>query len=551
MRLVESNWARSPYLWLTLLCATLYLPGIATVPPIDRDEARYVQATRQMLESGDLISIRFQEEARHKKPVGIHWLQAASVGLLSDAGRPVVWPYRLPSVIGAWAAVLMLYGFARAHLGTRAAGLAAVGLAVSLALVVEAHQAKTDAVLLASVVASQLALGRAYLAWRASSVDAPDWRTVVTFWAGIGLGFLLKGPVAPAVVLLTLLTLVIVHRQAAWLLSLQPTVGLLIVLSMVLPWSAAVTLGSGGDFFRDALLEDWLPKLLTAQESHGAPPGYYALTALVSLWPASVLALPALVGAWRDRADPLVALCLAWAVPTWLLLELLPTKLPHYVLPLFPALVLLIARLASREGDPARPSLWLAAPYVSVWLLALVGVAGVLVATPIYLGLGIEPWAVGLAVVLVTAGVVSAVFALRRRLRAAILAGAAGALVFAPWLAAGYVPALEPAWVTSAVARAVEPLRRYPGEVVAVAGYGEPSLVFLLGTRTRVTDAEGAAHHLATGPSRLAVVSEARRAAFEQAVAAQGMTVELVSSATGFQYSKGRWVTLNVYVRRS
>ncbi|HEX4193944.1 MAG TPA: glycosyl transferase, partial [Stellaceae bacterium] len=74
-----------PYALLTLLCLGLYLPGLVHLPVTDRDEARFVQASRQMLETHDLIAIRFQDEARNKKPAGIYWLQAASVALLSDA----------------------------------------------------------------------------------------------------------------------------------------------------------------------------------------------------------------------------------------------------------------------------------------------------------------------------------------------------------------------------------------------------------------------------------------------------------------------------------
>src|ERR671938_1708358 len=88
-----------PIALLCLLCLVLYMPGLAAIPPLDRDEARFAQATRQMLETGDFIRIRFQEEARHKKPIGIHWLQAAFVGVLSDAENTSLVPYRLPSLL--------------------------------------------------------------------------------------------------------------------------------------------------------------------------------------------------------------------------------------------------------------------------------------------------------------------------------------------------------------------------------------------------------------------------------------------------------------------
>src|SRR3982750_3810102 len=89
-----------PYLLLAGFCLLLYLPGIAAIPPLDRDEARFAQATRQMLGTGDFLRIRFQDEARNKKPAGIYWLQAGSVSLFSTPGSTAIWPYRLPSLIG-------------------------------------------------------------------------------------------------------------------------------------------------------------------------------------------------------------------------------------------------------------------------------------------------------------------------------------------------------------------------------------------------------------------------------------------------------------------
>src|SRR3954452_13391646 len=97
-----------------LVCgALLFLPGFFNIPPVDRDETRFAQATKQMVETGDYVDIRFQEDVRYKKPVGIYWLQSAVVQTASKLGlqraQIRIWLYRIPSLIGAIGAVLMTY----------------------------------------------------------------------------------------------------------------------------------------------------------------------------------------------------------------------------------------------------------------------------------------------------------------------------------------------------------------------------------------------------------------------------------------------------------
>src|SRR5712692_6542124 len=154
---------------VVLLGAALlsFLPGFFSIPPIDRDEARFAQATKQMVESGDYVDIRFQDEVRYKKPVGIYWLQAGVVKTASVLGFPdaltTIWLYRIPSLVGAVGAVLLTYWTALAFVSRRAAVLAGLMMASSILLGVERLIAKTDAVLLLTVVAAMGALARAYL----------------------------------------------------------------------------------------------------------------------------------------------------------------------------------------------------------------------------------------------------------------------------------------------------------------------------------------------------------------------------------------------------
>jgi len=156
--------------FLLFCTALLFIPGFFTIPPIDRDEARFAQATKQMVETSDFVDIRFQDEVRYKKPVGIYWMQAGAVKAASALGLPGaqlrIWIYRIPSLIGAVGAVLLTYWAALAFVTRRGAVFAALMMCSSVLLGVEARLGKTDAMLLLTVVAAMGALARAYLSWQ-------------------------------------------------------------------------------------------------------------------------------------------------------------------------------------------------------------------------------------------------------------------------------------------------------------------------------------------------------------------------------------------------
>ena len=131
----------------------MVLPGLSRLPVIDRDEARYAQASVQMAESGDLLNIRFQDEARNKKPAGAYWAQTAMIKAFAGPDTRKLWAQRLPSVLGALISILLLYWGGLKLVGRDAAFIAASLLAVSLIFVFEGHIAKTDALLCATTTA--------------------------------------------------------------------------------------------------------------------------------------------------------------------------------------------------------------------------------------------------------------------------------------------------------------------------------------------------------------------------------------------------------------
>src|SRR3984893_3821983 len=149
--------------FLTLCGLLLFLPGFFNIPPIDRDEARFAQATKQMVETGDFVDIRFQDEVRYKKPVGVYWLQAAVVETASALGLPRaqvrIWLYRVPSLLGAIGAVLLTYWAALPFLTRRGAVLAALIMCSSVLLGAEARLGMNDDALLFTRVAAVGAVG--------------------------------------------------------------------------------------------------------------------------------------------------------------------------------------------------------------------------------------------------------------------------------------------------------------------------------------------------------------------------------------------------------
>ncbi|MFM2045428.1 MAG: hypothetical protein RLY86_4004 [Pseudomonadota bacterium] len=533
---------------LALVSLVMFLPGFLTIPPFDRDESRYAQASHQMLETDDYVDIRYQEEARHKKPVGIYWMQAASVKLLSggDTHGPI-WMYRLPSLLGAIAAVL-LTAWAGARLFGATVGVAAgLILASTVILGVEARMAKTDAVLLSTIVAAQAVLARIYL--DGAKPQPTRLALVLIFWGALGLGILVKGPVILMPVGGTILALWVLDRQARWLRDLRPAIGIPVLLAVVLPWLVAIGLRTDGAFFSYAIGHEFLGKAHTGQENHGAPPGYYLLTFWLTFWPFSLLAVLALPWVWRNRADASVRFCIAWIVPTWVIFEAVVTKLPHYTSTVFPAVALLtVAAALDRFEGPARtgrPGFWAASGFFLVITLAF---AGIIIAFPYQLTGEIQPFAVIGALVILGTGIAAVVLEHRRepnRLMAGLVAGAA--------LTYGTVhgivlPNLDPMWLSRTVHQAVQRHAPCPGTLLAASGYTEPSMVFLVGTKTKLGGPGLVGDHLAADPAcALGLVEGRDEADFQAHAAAIGLTPVLLETMPGFNYSRGQEAVLRLY----
>jgi 4-amino-4-deoxy-L-arabinose transferase-like glycosyltransferase len=532
---------------LALLALLTYLPGFASLPPTDRDEARFVQASRQMLETGDLVDIRFQDEPRYKKPIGIYWLQAAAVSL---AGRPLdsIWPYRLPSLLAALIALGLVLRLGERLFEPTGAGrqigvVAALLLGASLLLGVEARLAKTDATLLAASLAAFDALAACH------GGRTGRW-TWLQFWLALSLGILVKGPVLPLFAIATVGCLAAIERRLAWLAALRPLPGLALAVVIVAPWLVAIGLASHGGFFRASLGHDFAAKLVGGEESHGQPPGFYLAAIAVTFWPGGLLAAAALPGIWQRRREPAMRFLLAWLLPAWILLELIPTKLPHYVLPLYPALALLTAAVFADRTRPLAAGWprWLVGAGIALWLAVGLGLPLGLGAARWWLGGGLDPLAPLTALAVAAAMLAALHLFARQRREGGLVALLAAGLALQVGGFGLLLPGFDQVWLARQAARLVAARSPCAQPIVSGVGYQEPSLVFLLGTRTRLVDAAVAARDLveARGKAcRLALIPDEAEPTFQAALA--GAAPTSLGQVAGINYSNGHRQRLTLY----
>ena len=525
-----------------------FLPGFFQIPPVDRDEARFAQASKQMLESHEYIDIRFQDEVRYKKPVGIYWLQAAAVKAGEAVGVPqartTIWLYRLPSLAGAILAVLFTYWAALAFVARRAALVAALMMASSVLLGVEARLAKTDAMLLFTAVAAMGALARIYLASRRAPAVKIGWAQPGILWTALAGGVMLKGPLILMFVALTALTLSIADRSARWLWSLRPVAGLAWMVLLVLPWFVAIVAKSGDSFFVQALGHDMLDKVASGQEAHGAPPGLYFVLFWITFWPGSLLAGLAAPTVWKSRREPGARFLLAWLIPSWLIFEVVMTKLPHYVLPLYPAIAILIAGILEPGG--LSKTRWIVRGTIGWFLFPGAVAVAILVAFIVFggdLGLIAWPFAAGAVIFGLFAWWLYEVDGAERSLLRAMMASVLVAIT----VYAVTFPSLPSLFPSAVIADEIHASDCPDAHVASTFAYQEPSLVFLLGTDTRFTDGAGAADFLRSGPCHFALIDPRNERSFVQHAESVGLRYSRTQRVEGYNISIGKPVTLTVY----
>jgi len=585
-------------------CLAAYLPGIRMLPPLDGDESRYLEASRQMVTTGTpraFVVPQIDGAPRLNKPPLVYWVQATSAWLLTGGhperlcypraleaemraareftGSPRTraqtftggaWVYRVPSVLATLAAVLITRRIGLAMFSPACAWLAAALLGMCFIVVLDARLARTDQILLMFTCAAQWAL------WNLWRNECAPRRWAVLLWVAVGLGIMTKGPVTPAVAVLTMLALSAVTGQWAWLRRVRWGLGGLILALIVAPWLLLAMYEVGWETFWTAITTELLTRGLTAQNARGGPPGYHLVLLPGLFWPGGLLVVPAFIYAFRHglrfepgdprrertgtamrrthcsgRWNPLrpgrpaELFCLAWIVPAWVICELIETKLPHYTLPLYPAVALLCARAAWAGAARRLPLMYSRAAVFGDAMWILVG-AALYLGLPLYLAwkadLHPEP---GILISLLTCVLLFPVMlggawtaVRRKRFIAALLVGLCGSIFGARTLFQVTLPHLDAPWIPSALVREVALIDPAGERPLASAGFFHESLLFMTGGHAqRIAPAE-LDEWLDAHPNGLAIVP-ADYPGLKQ-------PVRRLASVEGFDYIAGESVVLHV-----
>ena len=552
-----------------LLC---FLPGQSSIAPMDRDEARFAQSSKQMVTTGDYITPRFQQDLRAKKPVGIYWMQSAAASLF---GVDNIASYRLPSLIGGLLAVAAVTILASFFMPPFQAILSGVLLASSLVMMVESHLAKTDAMLTALVIIQQGIFWRILNIARTGAYVSGKY--AVMFWGVMALAILVKGPIAPLIALLTGLTILAFERRLDIFKPLRPILGLVILTSLVLPWVLMVTSATDGAFLNIAIKGDLVNKLQSGQESHGAPPLTYLMLVVITFWPGSLFIARGITAIRNQWRDPNILFCLGWIVPFWVVLELTPTKLPHYNLPVFAALAILCSigafatlppptskstKSKEENQDKTKPStttflakafdyirmMSLPRSLVLAWeylFMAIGPVLGVVVLYAASFAQGSRAMA-GVALLASIIVSVGAFWWQRGGSMRAIGVMITAAIGFHMALMGGVMPSLDKIRVSPRLHAEIATLDPAP-DVIIAAGYHEPSLVFIQGTDTLLFPPIDAALALAEADGGLALVESRAQNDFLKTAEAIGLKLEVVATVKGHNISRGQDISIDLY----
>ena len=547
---------------LIFICIIPFISGLDSIPPLDRDESRFTQSSYQMIQSNDYININFQDEIRAKKPIGIYWIQVASATIF---GADKISSYRIPSIIAAFVSLITLWFFSKTFFGAKVSLLITLFFATNLLFVSEAHIAKTDTVLLSTICLQQYLLFLIFL--NKESNLKFNYIIPTIMWILFSIGVLIKGPISLIIFSLTVISFSIIKKNISFFLKTKPFIGLLVGCIIILPWFLIVQEATGGMFLQKSLGEDFIPKLISQQEGHGAYPGFYILISSLILWPIACF-IPISIFFVLDKKNNIaIQFLLCWIIPYWIVLEFVPTKLIHYPLPIIPPLIMLVsASILFYEKKQIKLSN-IKFKNIVFALSTLLGLGGIILGIIILLlalKFGKDDDYLVILISIVTLLLIIIVFFLTsfknftliykndiiinflkifQKVNSLnliiILSSCVYLCIF------GFVlPKLSKLYPSQNIYNKLKTIKY---DTLSVIGYHEPSLVFLLKGNVILSNPNEGAIFLAEGKNNLVLIEERQLESFKSSAKNLDLNLKEITDIEGYNYSKGNNIKIFFY----
>ena len=344
-------------IFLAGVCYLFFFRGLSGIGFLGPDEPRYASVAREMYVSSDYVTPRLNGMPWFEKPALLYWSQALSYAVfgIGEFGA------RFPSALFATACIFLLYYVCRVLWG-RATGIAAsLILASSAGYFAFARAASTDMLLSAAVTAALLCF---LVGYNSEGRERRWW--FLAFYAAIGIGVLSKGPVAILLPALSLAGFLLFSGNRMQWKNWFPLYSI-VILVIAAPWYVAVIRANGFEFVQEFLINQNFQRYVSTVHGHEGPFYYYIPDLLMLTFPWSFMLIPGL----RRTLDRNDRLLIWFAIVPIVFFSFSGSKLPGYILPSVPPIVMLCARAVSKPSTrPFRISV-----FIEAGAMLLIGIA--------------------------------------------------------------------------------------------------------------------------------------------------------------------------------
>ena len=414
----------SRYALAAILAASAfaYFFGLGQLGFLGPDEPRYAEVAREMFVGGDYISTHLCGCLWFEKPVLLYWMSAISYRFFGVNELAA----RLPSAVAAIATVaLVFYALRRLSL-PRIAVSSALVLATSGIFIAYARVANPDMLLTAGITAAVLA---GFFATKTSGRTRLIWTVLAFFF--MGLGMLAKGLVGVVLVIAILGIYLALTRQFDLIRWRDCLLGFVVFIAAAGTWYIPVTMRHGWAFIEEFFIRHHFQRFTTNEFGHPQPVYFFLIVAIAGAAPWTFFLIPAAVRLWSlrpriDQRDSLLALAWVWVAVPLIFFSLSESKLPGYILPIAPALAVIVGAEVERlwNGDRARTLT------IAKWATAL-ALPGMCAGFMVYLhreSVSLSGWRMLLEFLPLAVALVSVV-ALAMKKRLAFITGVAGVVL--------------------------------------------------------------------------------------------------------------------------